>query len=324
MAGAFFRSGAKAVPVGATSVTLSGLSLPFTPETVVVSLRQPETDADIISAYVTGTPSSEGFTVALSASPAVQGYVLDWTALGGEIVNPSADSLSIDYNGLVNAVARFLGYDAAHLTTAQTAEVDGIVQSGVRQFYWPPAVDGMPDSHEWSFMKILGSVEIEPGITEYNLPDGFGRIFGQLQWPAGMHRPSIPIVAFPDLRKVAYGMFPHFAAVESRNALGSKGQLKRLHLSSSPDVRAVLVFRADADTGPLSADARPYPLGGAIHAECVLESCLAVAEQRSNDETGNHTAAFMRLLAASIRRDRESGAQVYGPMACPADKLLGY
>ena len=56
--GARFRCGSYSIPSGVAEVTLTGLALPFTPKTVLVSVRQPATNADLISAYVTGAPLS--------------------------------------------------------------------------------------------------------------------------------------------------------------------------------------------------------------------------------------------------------------------------
>ncbi len=59
----------------------------------------------------------------------------------------------------------------------------------------------------------------------------------------------------------------------------------------------------------------PYALGGMAHAETVLESCLAVMEERLDDITrgqGPHGIAFMGRLAASISMDRKSKAQTLG------------
>jgi hypothetical protein len=195
------------------------------------------------------------------------------------------------------------------------------VQAGVRQFYWPPATEATDGSHDWSFLKVQGSLQLEPGVSTYTLPDGFGRIFGHLKWPAAMHRPSIPVVPIGQLHACENGGWPRFAAVTWKNAYGAKGQLKQIHFDSSPFETAVLSFSAEADTGPLSSDGRPYPLGGAMHSELVLESCLAIAEQRRNDEQGLHTQNFARLLAAAISRDRREGPQNYGLMRHPSDIL---
>jgi hypothetical protein len=48
--------------------------------------------------------------------------------------------------------------------------------------------------------------------------------------------------------------------------------------------------------------------------ELYIESCLAVAEERMNDEAGLHTQRFQTLLLDAIARDRKNGARFYGPM----------
>ena len=105
MSAAFFRSGAWNVPAGATQVTLTGLSLPFTPAGVIVGLRQPEGDsADIIAAHVAGTPTDDGFTAILSAPTPTTGYILDWTAFCAELDISSADTLAVSYDDLFKTV----------------------------------------------------------------------------------------------------------------------------------------------------------------------------------------------------------------------------
>lgn len=90
-------------------------------------------------------------------------------------------------------------------------------------------------------------------------------------------------------------------------------------LAPIPDTTYTLSFDADADTGRLSSELRPFPLGGSRFAELVVESCLAAAEQRANDEVGIHTQNFQRQLIAAIAKDRKTGAAVYGQMSRPHD-----
>jgi hypothetical protein len=63
-------------------------------------------------------------------------------------------ALSIAYNDLLIEVGSFLalGANPSAFTVAQLAEVDRYVQAGVRQFYYPPAIEGVPPGHEWSFL----------------------------------------------------------------------------------------------------------------------------------------------------------------------------
>ena len=109
---------------------------------------------------------------------------------------------------------------------------------------------------------------------------------------------------------------PRFAAVESVNEFGERGQRKSLILFPTPDREYSLAFKGDADTGKIDAEQHTMPLGGAMFAELIMESCLAVAEQKANDEIGLHTQNFNSLLVSTIQRDRKSGAQNFGRMSC--------
>ena len=70
---AIFKCGTFLAPTGVTELTLSGLNFGFTPRSVVVSLRQPAASAPIVSAYLTGEPNADGFTVTLSAPLTLEG-----------------------------------------------------------------------------------------------------------------------------------------------------------------------------------------------------------------------------------------------------------
>ncbi len=312
--GARFRCGTYAIPQGATDFTLTGLALPFTPKTVLVSVRMPDADADIISAFVSGEPTSAGFPVALSAPAGRAGYTLDWQAFEtDEQAYVDGESLAVSYTDLMKAVARFLGYDYDSLTNAQTEECDFCVQSGVRNFYRPAALA----SHEWAFLKLDGAVQTADGVGDYLLPSGFGNISGQLAFDPAERKRSVVVVPYGDIAMMRRDLrrgAPRFAAIVSTNVMGGDGQRKRLHLYPTPDRAYTLSFRADADEGKLNATNRPYPLGGHAYAELVLESCLSIAEQRVNDEAGLHTQNFNAMLEAAVTRDFRQGAQDFGFM----------
>lgn len=310
---AIFKCGTYPAPIGVTEFTLSGLNLDFAPGSVVVSLRQPAAAAPIVSAHMTGAPTADGFTVALSAPLDVDGYMLDWQAFAGVLTLEDADTLAVSYNDLMRTVADFLGRPIDIMTEDEKRKVDSFVQSGVRNFYYPPKMEGVDENFEWSFLRQKGGVDTMRGIASYILPDGFGRILGQIVFDE-IHAPSIPLVPYGELIRRAsaneVGM-PRIAAISSRRDFGTKGQLKELRFYPTPDKMYSVSFVCDADDGRISEE-RPYPLGGAMFAELITESCLAVAEQRANDEAGLHTDNFNRLLISMIARDRKSGAQNYG------------
>ena len=312
-----FRCGVESVAQGSAELTFS-VDIGFVPESLHVQVRQPEADADLIDAKVIGTPTASGFTVALSSPATADGYLLDWTAFksdGGEI--GGGDTLAVTYSDLAKSVSKFLGYDHANLTDEQKDEVDCIIQSGVRNFYYPPAMDGVDPNFEWSFLKMEGSVVTAPGVSEYLLPDGFNRFSGAIiiKDAENFQFRNAFIVPYGNVKSMLDNGHrtgvPHYAASLGVNQYGEKGQLRKLYLYPVPDAAYTLDFSADMDFGRLS-DENPFPLGGAMYAELLRESCLAVAERDTNDEEGIHLAAFNRLIVSTIARDRKASAQNFG------------
>lgn len=315
-----FKCGTFAIPVDTTAFSVSA-NIGFVPDSLQLHVRQPSQDNDIVSANLIGNATETGFSVALTASAPTTGYVLDWVAFSENGATPivAGDTLAISYDELKKAVARFLGYDVANLTNAQKDEVDDYIQSGVRNFYYPPKMEGVDENFEWSFLRQAGAVTTSSGISDYALPDGFGRITGQLRIATDSNhgpRPNIVVIPYGEIKAMLDGKqergTPKFASYISLRAYGERGQSKKLVLYPIPDGEYAIDFDCDADNGKIDSEERPFPLGGAMFSELIKESCLAVAEREANDEEGVHTASFNRLLVSSIGRDRKSGAHNYG------------
>ena len=317
----YFRSGTAALADGELDVEVTGLALPFVPSQVVATVRTPSADAPFITAVVVGTPTADGFSVALSAPVPGTDYVLDWCAMANEsadAVTPAGDTLAVGFAQLKQLVADFLGYNPTSLTEAQSLKVASYIQSGLRQFYYPPKMDGVDENYEWSFLRMSGSVTTSAGVGDYLMSDGFGRVAGNIYFgSADMRKRPLAVVAVSDVlairRRGETGM-PRVAAFTFAETFGPRGQRVKMMLAPVPDRAYLLEFSGEADTGMLNETTRPFPLGGARFSELVVESCLAIAEQRANDEIGNHTAKFQQLLVSAIAKDRKSSSTVFGYM----------
>lgn len=234
-------------------------------------------------------------------------------------------SLSITYTDLLVEVAAYLGYGptAANWTAAQVLEIDRYVQSGVRQFYYPPAIQGVPPGHEWSFLRPTGTITTADGDGEQDLPDNFGRVLGNFYYAVGQYRASIPVVSeamvLASRSRTSDESYPAWAAIRPKAQVAGSGQRLEVAWAPVPNAIYVLTFRYEAYSGKLTAQ-NPYPLGGMKYAELLTESCLAMAEQRANDGRGEHTAAFERLLIDGIARDRKQGARHFGLMMTDEDE----
>jgi len=239
----------------------------------------------------------------------------------------SESTLSLKYSDLQAEVGGFLGYgvDPSAWSAEKAAEVDRYIQSGLRQFYYPPAVNGIEAAYEWSFLKPTATITTAVGDAEQDLPDALGRILGDLHFDVDVH--NVPIVQVSEARILALLQQsestgkPQYAAVRSKASDGTTGQRLEIAWWPIPDAAYILTYRYEAFAGKLTGS-KQYPLGGMRHSELIVESCLAVAEQKANDEKGIHTERFMELLASGIAQDRKAGARYYGHMGAQEDDVV--
>jgi len=227
--------------------------------------------------------------------------------------------LSVSYDDLLSDVGLFLGYgsDASAWTSAQLAEVDRYIQAGIRQFYYPPAVQGAESGYEWSFLKPNATISTAAGDAVQDLPDNLGRIVGDLYYAAADR--ACPVVLTSEARinellsVSADEGRPTHAAVRFKSGAGADGQRQEIVWYPIPDATYALSYRYEGYNGKLS-QTNKYPLGGMRYSELIAESCMAIAEQRANDEKGLHTQKFNEMLITSIAQDRRNGARSYGHM----------
>lgn len=233
----------------------------------------------------------------------------------------SESSLSIGYTDLRQEVGGFLGYSRTVANwaafPARIATIDRTVQSGVRRVYYPPPINGETVGHEWSWLRPTTTIATVADDGDYDLPDNFGRLVGNLHYAANLQRSAISIVSVADLLDMRshydQNDAPRYAAIRYKSSTGTTGQRQEILFWPEPDAVYTLSYEYEAYSGVLS-DTYPYPLGGMQLAELYIESCLSVAEQRMNDEVGIHTAQFQALLVDAIIRDRKRGSRNFGQM----------
>jgi hypothetical protein len=233
-------------------------------------------------------------------------------------------TLTLNYVELCRRVGRMLGYgwQSGSWTTEQTTDIDDVVQRGYRQFLVPPPMTelGEKHSHEWSFLRPVTTIQTTAGVGDQDLPDGFGGIADQqLTYAPTTNWPPVRIVGEGEIR--AYRQSgpsnarPRRAAirVKATSTTGATGVRWEILWAPKPDSAYTLYYPRVILADRLNA-AKPYPLGGAYHAETVLASVLAIAEMEQNGEAGPRQAYWRTRLQASIAYDRQHG--------CPAN--LGY
>ena len=208
----------------------------------------------------------------------------------------------------------------------QQALLDDATQSGLRRFYFPEPQEGSRESYCWSFLRPQATLSLAAGANTVQLPDDFGGFEGSvsLMSTAGMMWGPVELFNPGQIDQKA-AVFPtttgrpRMAAVAwLKGTAGNAGQRAQLQVWPIADTNYLLRFQYYLLADYLNGSA-PYALGGMAHAETVLESCLAVLEERLDDAQTVHREAFKARLAASVSVDRRSKAQTLGYNADRSD-----
>ncbi|MHA2086172.1 MAG: hypothetical protein ACXABD_20710 [Candidatus Thorarchaeota archaeon] len=236
-------------------------------------------------------------------------------------------TLSIAFDDLKSIIGHYLGYgrESTKWTDDEITEIEEYVQAGVRQFYYPPAAEGVEEGYGWSFLTPRTTLDTTADQGEDDLPDDCGRILGSMYHDEDVYASDILVVSRHQLLHLRSNDestgTPRFVAVREKTSDGATGQRKELMWWPSPDAVYTIAYQYEAYQGILDG-LHQYPLGGMKHSDLVTESCLAVAEQRSNDEKGLHWDLFINQLKAAIARDRKNSAQYYGSLSGPDQSVL--
>jgi hypothetical protein len=243
----------------------------------------------------------------------------------------------LNYYQLLSKVSYYLGYGTWDAFAHN--DVLDCVDSGLRQFYWPPPLE-KGDPHRWSFLETVSDITTTAGSGKYTLPDNFGGIIGDLTYPVKA-QPGAPTVqrisTITELQlRAAQTNTPEqgpplYAAIRPSTSDSQSTQSWELLLHPIPDSAYKLTFAFNLIPESLgTANQTLYPLGGAVHSETILESCLAIAERRVDDAEEKkdiHQQQFLALLAQSIKIDKsisEPSATSPWPIVPDSGLVLGY
>ena len=145
----------------------------------------------------------------------------------------------------------------------------------------------------------------------YDLPADFLGYEGQMTYRASQSELYGPIEYVSDLmirrwrQQHTYTDRPTKVAMRPKSFDADTGQAWEAVFYPTPNDAYVLDYRYRVRPTMLN-EAYPNPMGGPDIGELILESCLALAEQRYKDELGLHTQAFQAKLAAAIEHDRRA------------------
>lgn len=235
-------------------------------------------------------------------------------------------TLTLTRSAIEGKVGLYLGWGAGAdsgdrtWTDRQAREIKDCVESGLRRFYYPsPAYTGGM-SIVWGFLHPFATMQLVQGQRTILLPGNFGGVDeSQIFVTDNSARLFMPIrIEGPGVLENLYAMNPAYSgrpqvcAIEPLKGIThDRGQQFQLRVFPEPDTGYTLRFQYYfLPNYPDGTEAFAY--GGAEHVETILESCLAVAEERRDDRPGVHLEAFKRQLLASMAMDRKKKPQRIG------------
>lgn len=235
-------------------------------------------------------------------------------------------TLALSKAELDAAIGDFLGYGRGASngypawSQRQQDWIDTARRGGLRAFYTASAgLNDGSEGYQWSFLRPRVRLLLSSGAQTVALPDDYHGLEGRIaiRGSSSQQFRPMPVVGM-GLVQESYSKTPtqtgtpQLAAIEPlRLQGGSRGQRFQLLVFPLADQDYTLEFVYFVNCDDIS-DARPYPYGGAQHAETITAACLAAAEQKVDDANGVQSQRFREMLLASILVDRRNKPQLTG------------
>ena len=244
-------------------------------------------------------------------------------------------TLTLTRSKLRSQVGFFLGwgygpdFGGSDWSDDQVVAIDDAVASGLRRFYFPEQPQG--GFYDWSFLRPTTTQFFPADNNTIILPDDFGGVQGVVTvatvgsgtglvwWPLLTTNEAAIRLLFANFPN-ATGRPTQVAVSPLKGTTINQGQRYQMLCYPTPDQEYQIQFQYTILPDALTLNT-PIPYGGAQHAETILESCLAVAEERLDDQKTTHADSFLRRLNASMAQDRRLKPQQMGYNQDSSDRV---
>jgi hypothetical protein len=211
-----------------------------------------------------------------------------------------ADStLAVTKTELDVLIGFHLGYGRTsdNWSTSQQSDIDDARDFAVSRIY---------AEHDWSFMSPVTTIDTTADDDEQDLPDDFGYIregfFFESDLGYAPPRQVSPGMIYDRLSMSSASGVMEYFAIETKTQTGAAGTRWQVLWSPPPDDAYTMTYRYKVDRNALS-DTYPYPAGGAMFRNCLIECCYAAADLQFRQEVGVHEQMYAKLLEQCKRND---------------------
>lgn len=241
---------------------------------------------------------------------------------------PTTDGVWVDDDGRFNAaylsrmVGRHIGAgpNPAAWSHGQEQMIAEALRRAKRKVYNPPVLPGERYPHDWSFLRPIGSITTEAGVSTYDLPNDFAQLYGQLTHatPGSTLYPAINFVGEHIIRQLLQrqetSARPDRAAIRIKTKAGGASSAYELLLWPVPDQVYTIDFRYRVNPDTSEADSLPALVesmdlhGGDRYSEMFLEAAFLAADEIMGVKRSAHDERFMRAVINAVGSDRLTGA----------------
>lgn len=228
-------------------------------------------------------------------------------------------TLSISRAEILQAVGAYLFQSAAPnqgernqfvWNREQLAQVNRIINRGQRQFY---------SAYAWSFLRLRMSLAIVASTADYTLTDGFGGFFDPyLSFTVNdgriypVYETSVAqILNYRQNANRLVSFQEMYFAKEAKTPTGTTGQRFQLLLFPTPAANGTLTGSYYANPEAIT-DSLVFPMGGEIHGETLLASCIACAELERDGQPGPRKQDYIESLQRSVEHEKRTGPKHFG------------
>lgn len=240
-------------------------------------------------------------------------------------------NLNLKVTDLRGEVGRFLGWgrDAARWSASKLEEIDTLVSSSLRKFYFQAQLNPQDGAHQWTFLKPVADIVLTIGAETAVLPDDFGGFDGVGVVRSGDQSSGFWPIRQGDDRQIrsqyaasgsVTGRPVRFAEEQIKGTTLTKSNRSRLLVYPVPDAEYTISVAYSILPDYLTA-ANPYPYGGAAHAETMKAGARAAAEVYLDGKADVESANYLQCLSASIQYDRRHQPKTLGVNTDRSDYL---
>lgn len=215
-----------------------------------------------------------------------------------------SSDLQLDFGTIYKQVSDFLATGTSP-TGAALTKAKNLTYRGYRRFLMPLNLRS-GRSHIWSFLRQTGSISLQSGVWEYELPSDFDSFWYAPTYAKDTLYPNPQPTSMSSIIGMrssnSFNSYPAFWSLNTEKYTVESGTQYALVLYPTPNSAMELVYGYMIEPDKPTDDSH-YFIGGALASEVILECALAEAELQEDDKIGEHGKRAVDLLQTMVERD---------------------